>query len=85
MDALGLGVAAMRLGAGRATAEDVIDPAVGLELLVKPGDEVAENQPLVKIHHNSDPSSCISEVLENVIISDAYKAPDSIVIDVISA
>ena len=32
MDALGLGVAAMRLGAGRETAEDVIDPAVGLEL-----------------------------------------------------
>ena len=85
MDALGLGVAAMRLGAGRATAEDLIDPAVGLELLVKPGDEVVENQPLVKIHHNSDPTACIRDVSENLDISDTYSGPDSIVIDVISA
>ena len=85
MDALGLGVAAMRLGAGRATAEYLIDPAVGLELLVKPGDEVVENQPLVKIHHNSDPTACIRDVSENLDISDTYSGPDSIVIDVISA
>ena len=83
MDALGLGVAAMRLGAGRETAEDVIDPAVGLELLVKTGEKVAENQPLVKIHHQSDPSDCVAEVLENIDISDGYKDPGSIVIDVI--
>ena len=83
MDALGLGVAAMKLGAGRATAEDVIDPAVGLELLVKPGANVAENQPLVRIHHQGDAESCHADVLENVIISDAYESPESIVIDVI--
>ena len=73
----------MRLGAGRETAEDVIDPAVGLELLVKTGEKVAENQPLVKIHHQSDPSECVAEVLENIKISDSYEAPGSIVIDVI--
>ena len=83
MDALGLGVAAMKLGAGRATAEDVIDPAVGLELLVKPGANVAENQPLVRIHHQGDAESCRADVLENVIISDTYESPESIVIDVI--
>ena len=83
MDALGLGVAAMRLRAGRETAEDVIDPAVGLELLVKTGEKVAENQPLVKIHHQSDPSECVAEVLENINISDTYEDPGSIVIDVI--
>jgi pyrimidine-nucleoside phosphorylase len=83
MDALGLGVAAMKLGAGRATAEDVIDPAVGLELLVTPGSNVAENQPLVRIHHQGDAESCRADVLENVIISDTYESPESIVIDVI--
>lgn len=85
MDALGLGMAAMKLGAGRRTADDVIDPAVGLELLVKPGDEVAESEPLVRIHHNQDPSGCMLEVQENIDITSGYDAPSSIVIDVISA
>lgn len=83
MDALGLGMAAMKLGAGRVTAEDVIDPAVGLELLVKPGAQVEENQPLVRIHHRDDPATCHAEVQENLTISDAYEAPESIIIDVI--
>lgn len=83
MDALGLGMAAMKLGAGRVRAEDVIDPAVGLELLVKPGAKVAENQPLVRIHHRGEVSSCIAEVQENIVISDSYDSPSSIVIDVI--
>jgi pyrimidine-nucleoside phosphorylase len=83
MDALGLGMAAMKLGAGRVTAEDVIDPAVGLELLVKPGAKVEENQPLVRIHHREDSAICHASVHENITISDAYEGPESIVIDVI--
>ena len=48
-DALDLGVAAMRLGAGRERKEDAIDPGVGLRVLAKVGDEVEAGQPLVRL------------------------------------
>lgn len=51
LDALEVGIAAMELGAGRATKADEIDLAVGLELLAKPGDRVEQGQPLVLLHH----------------------------------
>jgi thymidine phosphorylase len=46
MDALPFGIAAWRLGAGRARAEDPVVHAAGIDLHVKPGDEVAAGQPL---------------------------------------
>jgi pyrimidine-nucleoside phosphorylase len=52
-DAFDLGVAAVRLGAGRATKEDSIDPAVGISVEVKVGDEVAAGQLLATIHHRA--------------------------------
>jgi len=46
MDALPFGIAAWRLGAGRARAEDPVVHAAGIDLHVKPGDPVASGQPL---------------------------------------
>ncbi|MEZ3159398.1 thymidine phosphorylase [Microbacterium sp. BWT-B31] len=46
MDALAFGVGAWRLGAGRARAQDPVVHAAGIDLHVKPGDEVAAGQPL---------------------------------------
>ncbi len=46
MDALPFGVAAWRLGAGRARAEDAVIHAAGVDLHVAPGDAVAAGQPL---------------------------------------
>lgn len=40
IDSLGIGVSAMKLGAGRATLDDVIDPASGIVLNKKVGDHV---------------------------------------------
>jgi pyrimidine-nucleoside phosphorylase len=53
-DALDIAVAAMRLGAGRATMEDAIDPAVGLSVEVKVGDPVSAGDPLARIHYNDE-------------------------------
>jgi thymidine phosphorylase len=38
------------MGAGRLRAEDPIDPAVGIEILAKPGEAVARGQALAKLH-----------------------------------
>jgi thymidine phosphorylase len=46
MDALPFGIAAWRLGAGRARAQDPVMHAAGIDLHVKPGDRVAAGQPL---------------------------------------
>jgi thymidine phosphorylase len=46
MDALPFGVAAWRLGAGRARAQDPVMHAAGIDLHVKPGDPIAAGQPL---------------------------------------
>jgi pyrimidine-nucleoside phosphorylase len=54
IDAFDIGTAALRLGAGRERKEDDIDPAVGLAVEVKVGDEVRPGQPLVQIFWNDD-------------------------------
>jgi len=50
LDALAVGVAAWRLGAGRARKEDAVQAAAGVRLLVDVGDEVAAGQPLLELH-----------------------------------
>jgi len=54
LNALEIGRAANLLGAGRYTKEDAIDPAVGIELKVKIGDRVEENEILAWLHVNSE-------------------------------
>ena len=49
-----IGVAAMLLGAGRATKEDRIDLAVGIVLTKKIGDPVQKGEPLAIIHSNTE-------------------------------
>jgi thymidine phosphorylase len=50
LDALAVGVAAWRLGAGRARKEDPVSPGAGVVLLAKPGDEVRAGEPLLELH-----------------------------------
>lgn len=53
LDAMQIGMAAMRLGAGREKLEDRIDHAVGVELCKKLGDPVQQGDALAKIHARS--------------------------------
>ena len=50
LDALAVGVAAWRLGAGRARKEDPVQGGAGVELHAKPGDTVRAGQPLLTLH-----------------------------------
>ena len=54
LDARAVGVAAWRLGAGRARKEDPVDPAAGILCLVKPGDQVEHGQPMLELRGNDD-------------------------------
>ncbi|MBA4083460.1 thymidine phosphorylase [Janibacter terrae] len=50
LDAMSVGVAAWRLGAGRARKEDPVQAGAGVELHARPGDRVTAGQPLMTLH-----------------------------------
>ena len=50
LDAYAVGVAAWRLGAGRARKEDQVSAGAGVLLRAKPGDRVTAGQPLLELH-----------------------------------
>ncbi len=50
LDARSVGVAAWRLGAGRARKEDTVEAAAGVVCLATPGDHIEQGQPLLELH-----------------------------------
>ncbi len=54
LNALDIGLAAMRLGAGRSTKDDTIDTDVGIVLDKKTGDEVKKDDVLAYIYTNKE-------------------------------
>ncbi len=54
VDAGIVGAAARWLGAGRLDPEQVIDPAVGVEVIVRPGEVVAEGDVVCIVHASDD-------------------------------
>ena len=49
-----VGIAALVLGAGREKVDDVIDPAVGIEMLARRGAKVKRGEPIARLHYGSD-------------------------------
>ncbi|MEB4595359.1 pyrimidine-nucleoside phosphorylase [Bacillus amyloliquefaciens] len=71
-----IGVAAMLLGAGRATKEDEIDLAVGIMLRKKVGDNVEKGEPLVTLYANRENVEDVTaKVYDNIRISVKAEAP----------
>ena len=50
LDAMALGIAAWRLGAGRSRKEDDVSPTAGVTWRATVGDHVVEGQPLLELH-----------------------------------
>ncbi len=77
LDALAVGVAAWRLGAGRARKEDAVQAAAGVRLLVDVGDEVEAGQPLLELH--TDTPDAVPGVLTalsgGVVVGDGPAPP----------
>ena len=83
MDALSVGVASWRLGAGRAVKDDPVQAGAGIEIHAKPGDQVKAGQPLFTLH--TDDEWRIPRALEaldgGVVISETAPAPRHIILD----
>jgi thymidine phosphorylase len=50
LDALAVGIAAWRLGAGRARKEDPVQAGAGVQMHAKPGATVRAGEPLLTLH-----------------------------------
>jgi thymidine phosphorylase len=83
VDAYGIGLAAWRLGAGRARKEDPVSAAAGIVLRVRPGDRVAAGDPLFELR--TDEASRIPAALAAadgaVAVADAAPEPVPLLID----
>ncbi|GAA1170417.1 thymidine phosphorylase [Ornithinimicrobium humiphilum] len=88
LDALAVGIAAWRLGAGRARKEDPVQAAAGVEMHAKPGDEVRAGQPLLTLHTDTperfDRAVSALEGAVSIGAADEVAGPSDIVIDRIS-
>ncbi len=87
LGATAVGVAALHLGAGRASKEDEIDHAVGVVCRLKRGDTVEEGALLAEVHARDDASAAaaVEEVLAAYEIGDSPPAEQPLVLDVLYA
>ena len=82
VDAMGVALAALQLGAGRVKAEDKIDHAVGVGGLVKIGERVEAGAPLCVIHANDQAALAeAKEMLAQAIVIGAKPAQPPKLID----
>ncbi len=81
IDAERVGLASMKLGAGRFKKGDPIDHATGLLLQAKVGDQVEAGQPLLEMHARSEAQAQAiqSELLSAYQWSDAPVAPGPLI------
>ncbi|WP_406715616.1 thymidine phosphorylase [Trueperella pyogenes] len=86
LDALAVGVASWRLGAGRASKGEAVQLAAGIELYKKPGDTVKKGDKLMTFH--TDEEGRIPRALESleggIEIGAHYTPTKSVILDRIS-
>ena len=88
LDAMAVGMAAWRLGAGRARKEDPVQAGAGVEMHAKPGDRVRSGEPLLTLHTDEPErfERALDGLLDGVEIDEdeASYAPRPLVIDRVS-
>jgi thymidine phosphorylase len=79
LDALAVGVAAWRLGAGRALSTDPVQSAAGILCLAKPGTAVRAGDPLLELH--TDDAALIEPALADLEPAWTWAEPGTAVPD----
>ena len=87
LDARAVGIAAWRLGAGRARKEDPVSASAGVVCLKKPGDQVEEGEPVLELHTDEPArfAPALSALEGGIVIEDEAPAPQQLVIERIRA
>jgi thymidine phosphorylase len=86
LSAIGVGNAAVHLGAGRRTKEDQVDHSVGVVLHAKRGDLLEDGEPLADVHARTDAEAEVAarEVLAAYEISDVPPDERPVLLDVVA-
>ncbi|MBT0992765.1 thymidine phosphorylase [Cellulomonas sp. DKR-3] len=88
LDAYAVGIAAWRLGAGRARKEDPVQAGAGVEIHVRPGESVRAGQPVLTLHTDTpERFGRAREALTGGVVVDPAAAPGAgpLVLDRITA
>ena len=85
MDAVGIGVAAQLLGAGREKKTDAIDHGVGLVMHKRCGESISVGEPLATLYINDDQrvDESVETLRRSILIGEQRIEPASTVYDVI--
>jgi pyrimidine-nucleoside phosphorylase len=83
--AIGIGTAALHLGAGRRTKDDEIDHAVGIVCRAKRGDHVEQGQTLAVVHARSEAAAAEADrgVLATYELASEPPEPTPLLLDVV--
>jgi thymidine phosphorylase len=86
LSAIGVGNAAVHLGAGRRTKEDQVDHSVGIVLRAKRGDLVEDGEPLADVHARTEDDAEVAarEVLAAYEIADVPPDERPVLLDVVA-
>lgn len=86
VDPMKVALAALALGAGRARAEDGVDPAVGFDKLVQRGERVSKGQPLGRVLARTEAAArkAASDLLAATQLGDEAPVPIRLVEELIS-
>jgi pyrimidine-nucleoside phosphorylase len=84
--AIAIGMAALRLGAGRSVKDERIDHAVGIVCLKKRGDSVADGEPVAEVHARTEAAAAaaVRDVLGAYGIADDAPPEHEIVLETLA-
>ena len=87
LDAMAVGLAAWRLGAGRSRQDEQVQAGAGVEVHVRPGEQVREGEPLVTLHTDEPErfGRAIDALRDGIEVGDASYQPGPLVLERVSA
>ena len=82
LDAELIGRASVGLGAGRDRVEDPVDPAVGIMVMAKPGDELRAGDPVIELHYRDQSrlAGAVALVTRAIAIGDTRPDPKPLIV-----